>query len=321
MRTILLILSTLLTVIPCQSSTREEVAIEASWGTLRGTLWLPETATSTAILLIAGSGPTDRYGNSPAGIQTNCYALLAEALQEAGYATLSYDKRGIAASYYLHSEELLTDCHFTHYVEDAWSWVKVLYQRGFERVVIAGHSEGSTIALAVAESHPEVSAVISLCGAAWPIDQILKMQLGAQLLPSHYALYASACRILDQLKQGEAPTEVPSTLATLFPAYLNTFYYEQMQYDPQQLLRRLTCPVLLVGGGHDSQITAENTRTLKGCAPKAQWIIVEQMCHVLKDAEAGPVSSQLVSYTTPSLPLSAPLVPALLDFLATLESR
>ncbi len=319
MRKIFLIFWILLLANKGFSANTEEVALEASWGTLRGTLWLPDTPTKTALLLIAGSGPTDRYGNSTAGIRTQAYALIAEGLQEAGYAVLSYDKRGIAASYYHNPEELMTDCRFSYFVEDAARWVEELRRRGFEQVILAGHSEGSLIALQVAEQDPEVAGVVSLCGAAWSLDQVLKMQLGAQLLIQNYSLYTSACRIIDTLKRGEEPSDIPAALTSLFPAYLNPFYQEVFQLNPQQIIRHLRSPILLIGGGHDGQVTPDNARTLKAAVPSAKLLIIEKMCHVLKDSDKRTATEQLDVYTNPSLPLSEELLPALIDFVRSLR--
>src|SRR5579863_8995724 len=47
-----------------------------------------------AVVMVAGSGPTDRDWNSPLLPGTNGSArLLAEALAQAGFASLRYDKR------------------------------------------------------------------------------------------------------------------------------------------------------------------------------------------------------------------------------------
>ena len=70
------------------------VALERDFGTLYGTLTVPARGAETAVLLIAGSGPTDRDGNNR-GLRCDCYRLLAEALAAAGYAVLRYDKRAI----------------------------------------------------------------------------------------------------------------------------------------------------------------------------------------------------------------------------------
>src|SRR2546423_6743917 len=64
---------------------------------LGGTLVMPRGATGRVpvVVIIAGSGPTDRNGNSMMGIRPNSYAQLAWRLAERGIASLRYDKRGL----------------------------------------------------------------------------------------------------------------------------------------------------------------------------------------------------------------------------------
>ena len=55
-----------------------QVEYERDFGKLHGTLTVPAGGAQTALLLIAGSGPTDRDGNNRLGIRSDCYRLLAE---------------------------------------------------------------------------------------------------------------------------------------------------------------------------------------------------------------------------------------------------
>src|SRR5262245_9070429 len=72
---------------------------EVSWPldstTVYGTLVRPSgPGPFPAVVMVAGSGPTDRDWNSPLLPGTNGSArLLAEALAQAGIASLRYDKR------------------------------------------------------------------------------------------------------------------------------------------------------------------------------------------------------------------------------------
>lgn len=310
-----LIIALLLFVTFRAMAAEEELKIEAAWGTLRGTLWLPDAASNTALVIVAGSGPTDRYGNSSAGIRTQAYAQLAHELSAAGYAVLSYDKRGIAASQYHNREQMLSDCHFTYFADDIELWIKELQQRGYHRIFLAGHSEGAKLSLIVAARNPEVAGVVSLCGPAYPIDEILKVQLAGQLLAVDYALYARACQIIDTLKRGETPEEIPAAFSSLFPAYLNSFYHEDMACDPRREAARLRCPLLVVGGGRDVQVSTKNAHALKEACPQAELVIFEQMAHVLKDSEGRTAQEQLDAYTNPNLPLTEGLCEAIINFL------
>jgi len=125
----------------------EEVRLDTELGPLFGTLELPADSFGTAVaLIIAGSGPTDRDGNStllPG--KNNSLKYLAEGLLGEGIATLRYDKRLIGEST---SDELTEeDLRFDTYVADAELWVDYLRQRFDLPVFLIGHSEGSLIAL------------------------------------------------------------------------------------------------------------------------------------------------------------------------------
>ncbi len=62
------------------------IRLETTTGTIFGSVVEPESKTSEAVpvvLILAGSGPTDRNGNQPPMLMCNAYRMLAEALQRA----------------------------------------------------------------------------------------------------------------------------------------------------------------------------------------------------------------------------------------------
>ncbi|MEM9268051.1 MAG: alpha/beta hydrolase, partial [Pseudomonadota bacterium] len=75
----------------------ETVRIPGPEGPLEGTLLYPSGATDMVIIL-PGSGPTDRDGNSPQGLTSNTYKLIAEGLAAQGVGALRVDKRGLFGS-------------------------------------------------------------------------------------------------------------------------------------------------------------------------------------------------------------------------------
>ncbi len=82
-----------------QTVVSEDFALKTPTGTIQGTLTSPSAMDKNIplVLLIAGSGPTDRNCNGP-GFKTDAYKKLAEALAANGVAMLRYDKRGVAGS-------------------------------------------------------------------------------------------------------------------------------------------------------------------------------------------------------------------------------
>lgn len=86
----------------------ENVGIQLPQGVLKGTITLPNIGKPCpVVLIIAGSGPTDRNGNNPYGILANYLKMLADKLAQQGIASLRYDKRGIGESVFKIKEENL----------------------------------------------------------------------------------------------------------------------------------------------------------------------------------------------------------------------
>jgi len=100
-------------------SVESPVSLAASGGSIQGSLRLPRSpAKGPVVLIVAGSGPTDRDGNSRGAAGRNdSLKLLADALADAGFASVRYDKRGIAASAGAMTRE--ADLRFETYVQDA----------------------------------------------------------------------------------------------------------------------------------------------------------------------------------------------------------
>jgi pimeloyl-ACP methyl ester carboxylesterase len=121
------------------------MTLKTKTGMLSGTLDLPAgKGPFPVMLLIAGSGPTDRNGNNPLGIKWDSYKLLGKGLAERGIAVLRYDKRGVGESV---GAGLFRLPEFNTYVTDAADWIQLLRkEKRFSKVGIIGHSEGSHLA-------------------------------------------------------------------------------------------------------------------------------------------------------------------------------
>jgi uncharacterized protein len=83
-----------------QTPTEQPVKLTTDTCTIHGTLLVPSVAGKIpVVLIIAGSGPTDRDGNSRAlPGKNNMYTRLADSLAAEGIASLRYDKRAIGES-------------------------------------------------------------------------------------------------------------------------------------------------------------------------------------------------------------------------------
>ncbi|MCA9694481.1 MAG: alpha/beta fold hydrolase, partial [Myxococcales bacterium] len=180
----------------CVTPAREAaVVIDNGVGELAGTMLIPEGCAPFPVVVIhAGSGPTDRNGNSPllAG-QNDSLKQLAEALQARGIATVRYDKRGVGESVGALQRDV-TALRFEDYARDLELWIDAVGgDATFGEVTALGHSEGALIATVAAASTPP-DRLISLAGAGRPAPEVLREQLTASLPED---LLAEALAILD----------------------------------------------------------------------------------------------------------------------------
>jgi pimeloyl-ACP methyl ester carboxylesterase len=130
----------------------ELLMLDAAAGKLAGTLLMPKAAGPVPLaVIIPGSGPTDRNGNSPLiPGANNSLKLLAEGLAAHGIASLRYDKRGVGASAASNIKE--ADLRFSNSADDAAAWVDRLRQDPrFSTITIIGHSEGSLVGMLAAQ--------------------------------------------------------------------------------------------------------------------------------------------------------------------------
>lgn len=282
-------------------------------GTLHGTLIVPDgVAQPPVALLIAGSGPTDRDGNTRAGsmqLINNSLRLLAEDLAAQGIATLRYDKRGVAASLGAATNE--ADLRFSDYVDDAVAWLNQLNaDPQFGNLFVIGHSEGALIGTLAAQQ-VDVAGVITMAGAGRTAPAVLDEQLSNQLTGD---LLDQARTIMSELSEGRTVDETPPALATLFRSSVQPYIISWFRHDPAQALAELSMPVLIVQGTTDVQVPTSDAHLLATTTPDAELVIIDGMNHVLK-AASGDRVAQLPVYTNPDLPLHKNLIAPLARFI------
>ena len=294
-----------------EQETGEIVQADLKNGTIKGLLETPKNeGPFPVMIIIAGSGPTDKDGNSIANPgKNNSLKMLAESLAEKGIASIRYDKRGIGDNMQLAGEE--KDLRFEQYIDDAAAWAQFAKKDGrFSKVGIIGHSEGSLIGMAAAKK-TETDIFISLAGAGEPIDQVLIKQLEEQLTPT---LLTESKDILAKLKQGKQVGTVSADLQSVFRPSVQPYMISWIQYNPIELVKELNIPVLLVNGNRDIQVQATNAKALHNEKKDSELLILEKMNHVLKEAPEDR-KGNLATYTNPELPLSPGLVNGIIEFL------
>ncbi len=284
-------------------------SVQSGTVTLHGTLLVPANARPPVALIIAGSGPTDRDGNTPLLTgKNNSLRYLAEALAERGIASLRYDKRGIGQSRVAALNE--ADLRFDHFVDDATAWGrKLAADRRFSSVVVIGHSEGSLIGMLAAPKMP-ASKVMSIAGAGAPAGDVVIRQLTQQLPPPLLTQVTSA---VAKLERGQLLDTVPPGLFALFRPSIQPYLIAWFKHDPREVAAKLDVPLLVIQGTHDIQALEEDARAIATGNPRATLRLIPGMNHVLKQSPAGRLE-QLPVYSDSTIAIDRSLVDAIANF-------
>jgi pimeloyl-ACP methyl ester carboxylesterase len=279
--------------------------------TLYGSLLIPgHKVKPPVILLISGSGPTDRDGNSPALQGKNDgLKMLAEELAIAGFASVRYDKRGIGESFAAGKSE--AELRFQTYVADVQLWVKQLNaDPRFSGVAIVGHSEGSSVGMLAAQSS-DVAAYVSLAGPARSASKILRTQLQEKLPPDLLKLNET---ILSKLEKGELVQEIPAPLLALYRPSVQPYLISWFKVTPADVIKTLKMPVAIFQGDTDIQVSVSEALLLSKSQPMAQLHVIKGMNHILKQVPMD-IKQQVASYSDPYLYLDPSFVNPLINFL------
>ena len=291
----------------------KDVSIEVNGYKLNGTLLVPlSNKPIDVVLIIAGSGPTDRNGNStilPG--KNNSLKMLADTLYNNGIASLRYDKRGAGANEIINESNLTFDM----FVNDAVEWVKFLRKgKRFSKIILAGHSEGSLIGM-IAARRTNADMFISLCGAGRPIYSVLEEQFKNGNVSEK--LLNESKTIIDSLKQGIMVTikNTSPFISKYFRSSVQPFLISWFKYDPAKEISKLSIPVLVVEGATDLQVHVKDAKLLANADKKAKLVIVKDMNHVLKDVPTRNRMENFKSYSNPDLPLSKELCRDIIKFI------
>lgn len=259
-----------------QTLTTRKILVQTNDGlSLPATLSLPVTTKSEripAVLIIQGSGPTDRDGNQPPALITDLHKKVAFALAGGGIASLRFDKRGLNGTFPAQPDQMASFSRWEYFVDDALSAYRKLADRpeiDSQRIGIFGHSEGGMLALEIAtrlqrDGRPPAALVL----AATPgrtMDVVLRGQLEdlAKRQGGSAAAQANALGEVDRAiaaikNSGRVPADLPPNIAPIFPGYLGPFFQSWFAVNMIELAQQYSGPVLLVTGSDDKQVSPDS---------------------------------------------------------------
>lgn len=285
------------------------VVLPAEPSPLHGTLLAP-SETRAAALIIAGSGPTDRDGNSPLGVSASSYRLLAEGLAAHGVATVRTDKRGVGESAPALTSE--AELAFTDFADDARAWAaETARLTGQPCAWLVGHSEGALVALTAASRDDEtICGLVLLSGAGRPIGAVLREQLA----PTPEPFLGQALAILAELEAGRPVADVPPQLAGLFRPSVQPYMISWLPLDPAAMVAAYDGPVMIGHGTTDIQVGVADAQALAAARPDATLKIWDGVNHLLKIAPADRAANA-ATYGNPDLPLAPGVVEDVAGFI------
>lgn len=308
-------------VIYAQGTKERQVRFATSDGVvLSGTLLLPmisEIQYVPGVVLVAGSGPTDRDGNNNlAPVRIDLLKQIAELLAGVGIATLRYDKRGIGASSGPPSNGLEDQERFFAW-ENFVSDVQVAHAELLRHneinpkaTAFLGHSEGALLSLAATQAMSQRApyALVLASAPGLPLGDIVRGQIGRNAP----ILLAEAERVMTAIvKTGHVPSNTQSELRLIFPSYAGPFLKSALTFDPAKVAAGLATPCLMVHGAADIQIVP-----LGDIQP-----LIDALANRKKPGEVliAPLTSHnLKTVTGPGDPgFAGPIAPAIADKLSS----
>ena len=291
-----------------------------------------------AVVMVAGSGPTDRDWNSPLLPGINGSArLLAEALAQAGFASLRYDKRVSGPHARENVPLLIGKLTMQSHVDELAGAVRTIASQSYvhsDHIFALANSEGTLHALNYQTHSPAIplAGLVLIAPPGRAVGAVAHSQLAAQAagIPNGEALLALYDAAIARFLAGEPvapdaalPEGVQMILKSLeSPANL-PFARELWMADAAPLLGQVKVPVLVIIGKKDIQVDwqadGEPLQHAAAGHENVTFLFPENANHVLKQ-ELRPrlelVTPEIAeSYNGPNTRLDPQALTSILEWL------
>jgi len=275
---------------------------------IQGTLMIPVSENPIPlVILLTGSGPNDRDGNSMM-TKNDSHLQLAKALDSAGIATYRYDKRSLTMV--RKNNPKAGEIMFDDFVTDARAVIDHFADDSrFSKIIIAGHSQGSLVGMLALDNR--VDKFISIAGAGEAIDKVIVSQLKKQMP----GLDVVAENTFQKMRSQEEPVQdVNPYLQGIAGTEIQPFMESWMFYEPSEEIAKLRIPTLIINGTLDVQTDTTQAELLHAAAPNADLSLITGMNHVLKQVPEDEMMAQK-SYTDPSFKIHPELIQVMVNFI------
>jgi pimeloyl-ACP methyl ester carboxylesterase len=275
----------------------ETVTIPGLGFNIAGTITKPAKVSgpAPALILIAGSGPTDR-DETVAGIPI--FGHLARDLVDAGFIVVRYDKRGVGQSGGRAESATIAD-----FAEDARTvllWLEKRKDVDKDRIGVVGHSEGALVAMLLAgRERGKIGAMALLAGPSTDGATIVleQQKLLLSKMPIDDAQRAEKVALQEKINsavvKGTGWGEIPEAARRVADT---PWFYSFLTFNPQRAMNETRQPVLVVQGELDVQVQpyhadklAEYARA-SGRKVSVEVVKVPGVNHLLVPAKTGDVS-------------------------------
>jgi pimeloyl-ACP methyl ester carboxylesterase len=271
-----------------------------------------------AIILIGGSGPTDR-DETVAGIPI--FGQVARDLVNAGFVVVRYDKRGVGQSGGRAESATIAD-----YAEDARSvllWLEKRKEVDKDRIGVVGHSEGALVAMLLAgRERGKVKAFALVAGPSTDGATVVLEQQKLLLakMPIDDAQRAEKVALQEKINtaviKGTGWADIPESARKVADT---PWFYSFLTFDPQKAMNETRQPVLIVQGELDAQVQPYHADKLGELArarrtkAAVEVVKVPGVNHLLVPAKTGDVSEY--GSLGPEAQVSPQVTGAIADFM------